>query len=180
MFLSPPDIGTGEKEASRLGSEHDLKIRTGPTESDLEKLMSLHESIYTDELGLDGTYVEEMTGQFREFFRRSEPRERLWIVERDGEVLGSMAVLKWSDDTAVLRWLLLHQDIRGRGLGKGLMKDAIEFSREAGYGKAILWTLDALEAAASIYRSMGFKLVEEEYREKWGHVFKHQRYEMVL
>ncbi|MGA1793918.1 MAG: GNAT family N-acetyltransferase [Thermoplasmatota archaeon] len=161
-----------------MDPERKLKVRTGNDPGDLEKLTELHKAIYTAEYDLDGTYVEEMSEQFREFFQRSDPRERLWIVEKDGKVLGSMAALRWSDDTAVLRWLLIHPDLRGRGLGKRLMKEAIGFSREVGYRKAFLWTLDILKAAASIYRSLGFELAEEEYRNKWGHVFKHQRYEL--
>ncbi|MGA1820374.1 MAG: GNAT family N-acetyltransferase [Thermoplasmatota archaeon] len=160
--------------------EPELNMRTDLVEGDLEKLMTLHRSIYTSEFGFDRTYVEEMSGQFREFFLRKDPRERLWIVDRDGEVLGSMGVLRHSDDTAVLRWLLLHPDIRGRGLGKRLMSFALDFSREVGYKKAFLWTLDILKPAASIYCSLGFELVEEEGREKWGHLFKHQRYELMF
>lgn len=180
VFLSWHDIDTSILEVSSLDPKGELKVRTDHSAGDLEKLTELHQAIYTDEFGLDGTYVEEMSGQFREFFKRSNPRERLWIVERDGEVLGSMAVLRWSDDTAVLRWLLLHPDIRGADLGKRLMREAVDFSREAGFTKAILWTLDVLKGAGPIYRSLGFELVEEEYRDRWGLSLKHQKYEKRL
>ncbi|MGA1872153.1 MAG: GNAT family N-acetyltransferase [Thermoplasmatota archaeon] len=161
-------------------SDEDLTIRAEPRDDDAEGLISLHSSIYTTEFGLDGSYVEEMSAQFIDFFVRKAPHERLWIIEKEGEIMGSMGVLRHSDDTAVLRWLLLHPGIRGRGLGKVLMREAIDFSRDSGYSRAILWTLDILEAASGIYRSFGFEKVEEEYRDKWGRLLLHQMYQLEL
>jgi GNAT superfamily N-acetyltransferase len=91
-----------------------------------------------------------------------------------------MAIVEHTNSEAQLRWLLLYPDIRGLGLGKMLMDDAIAFCRVCGYSSIFLWTEDLLEAAAQLYISKGFLLTEEKTHEIWGARLTEQRYELKL
>jgi len=91
-----------------------------------------------------------------------------------------MAIVEHSKTKAQLRWLLLHPDIRGKGLGKWLMDDAIAFCRSKDYSSIFLWTEDLLEPAAKLYKLKGFQLTEEKTHEIWGAELTEQRYKLKL
>ena len=77
-------------------------------------------------------------------------------MESDGRIMGCVAIVKFSREEAQLRWLLLHPDLRGRGLGRRLVEEAASFCRDGGL--FFLWTVStpALAAAARLYRSICF------------------------
>jgi N-acetylglutamate synthase-like GNAT family acetyltransferase len=102
------------------------------------------------------------------------------MVEHDDEILGTVGVVADTDEKAVIRWLLLHPSVRGHGIGRDLMERSLSFARERGYRAVFLWTVDILQAAASLYLSLGFQIVEEEERGSWGRWLMHQRYLKVL
>ena len=79
-----------------------------------------------------------------------------------------------------MRWLLLHPDLRGRGLGRRLVEEAVAFSREAGYSSIFLWTVDSLPAAAGLYKSAGFREKEKVTHELWGSLVTEVKYELAL
>jgi len=107
-------------------------------------------------------------------------RERIWIVENDGTVSGSIAIVDASTQQAQLRWFLLHPDLRGKGIGRRLMGHGISFSKANGYSMMFLWTTRNLTAAAKLYESFGFHITEEATHEAWGATVTEQQYELNL
>ena len=102
------------------------------------------------------------------------------VHEESNEIMGSMAIVEHTQHEAQLRWLLLHPDIRGRGLGKQLMDEAIAFCQAQNYKSIFLWTEDLLKPAAQLYKSKGFVLTEEKTHKIWGQELTEQRYELKL
>jgi N-acetylglutamate synthase-like GNAT family acetyltransferase len=88
-------------------------------------------------------------------------REKIWIVEQRHTVQGCLAVVKSGEAKAQLRWFLVHPDLRGKGIGKKLLDEAVQFTRENGYTSLFLWTVSILEAANKLYIRTGFRLTEE-------------------
>lgn len=147
---------------------------------DIGYLTYLHGVLYAQEQGWDYTFEAYVAAPLAEFARSHNERERIWIVERDGLVAGSVAIVEASKDSAQLRWFLLHPFLRGQGIGRLLAEEALSFCRASGYSRVFLWTVSALEAAARIYRSLGFQMTEENTHELWGATVTEQRYDLTL
>ena len=104
-----------------------------------------------------------------EFIQNYDPkRERCWMAERDGEIVGSVFLVKKSEAVAKLRLLLVEPSARGLGIGKRLVSECIQFAEQAGYKKMMLWTQSELTAARKIYQEAGFRLAKKEAHQSWG------------
>jgi GNAT superfamily N-acetyltransferase len=157
-----------------------IKIRHEIKPGDIGYIIYLHGQLYAKEIGYDSSFEIYVAKYLIEFARAIKDREKLWIIEKNNEIVGSMAIVEHSKTEAQLRWLLLLPDIRGHGLGKQLMDDAIKFCRLMRYSSIFLWTEDLLEPAARLYKSKGFQLTEEKTHEIWGTELTEQRYELKL
>src|SRR5262249_10489049 len=115
-----------------------------------------------------------------EFVRRGSPRERLWIAERAGRIIGCIAIVTATPESAQLRWFLVDPSARGAGLGKRLLDEAIWFSQACNYDSIILWTVSALGAAAHLYLSAGFRKMEEKPGRMWSIEVVEEKYELRL
>jgi ribosomal protein S18 acetylase RimI-like enzyme len=140
----------------------------------------LHGVIYARERGFDPTFEAYVAGPLSEFVRAGNPRERLWLAERGGRLVGCVAIVAAGPRTAQLRWFLVDPAVRGSGLGKRLLDEAIAFCRDCGYEEVILWTESALAAAARLYRSAGFRKTEEKPGRVWGVDLVEEKYELTL
>ena len=157
-----------------------ITIRNEPKPGDMGYLVYLHGYLYSAEYGFDSSFESYVVGPLSAFMQSRTDRERIWIVEHEKEIVGSVAITKYSDQVAQLRWFLVHPRIRGHGIGKRLVGDAIEFCRDNGYSSVFLWTEDILKEAGKLYESFGFRLAEENARRMWGIELKEQKYELVL
>jgi GNAT superfamily N-acetyltransferase len=136
---------------------------------DIGWIVHRHGVLYAREYGYDERFeaiVAKVAGEFLEHF---DPAcERCWIAERDGQILGSVFIVRLNDDVAKLRLLYLEPEARGLGLGRRLVDECIAFARSAGYRKITLWTQSSLTAARHIYERTGFQLVSSEAHENFG------------
>jgi GNAT superfamily N-acetyltransferase len=157
-----------------------VSLRTELAPGDVGSVVHLHGTLYAREYGFDATFEAYVAGPLAEFVHRASPRERLWIAERDGCLIGSVAVVAASPQTAQLRWFLVAPSARGAGLGKRLLHEAIAFAKERGYDGMILWTVSALATAGHLYRAAGFQKVEEKPGRLWGVEVIEEKYELGL
>ena len=122
--------------------------------------------------------VAEIAAKFiRNFDAR---RERCWIAEKDGEIAGSVFLVKKSAKVAKLRLLLVEPAARGLGIGRRLVDECIRFARQAGYRTITLWTQEELHAAQHIYDKAGFRMVREQPHCAFGIPMVGQIWEMAL
>jgi DNA-binding MarR family transcriptional regulator/N-acetylglutamate synthase-like GNAT family acetyltransferase len=147
---------------------------------DMGWVVHRHGVLYARE-GYDQTFealVAEIAAKFIRDF--DAQRERCWIAERNGEMVGSVLVVKVSKTVAKLRLLLVEPSARGLGLGSRLVQECIRFSRDCGYKRLILWTESKLLAARSIYESAGFAHVKSEPERKFGEDRVFETWELKL
>ena len=136
---------------------------------DMGWVTSANAALYAREYGWDLSYealVARITADFIDNF--NPRRERCWIAELDGERVGSVFVVRKTDEIAKLRLLILDRRARGLGLGRRLVEECLRFAKSAGYSSMTLWTQSILTAARAIYRQAGFRLVAEEPHHSFG------------
>jgi DNA-binding MarR family transcriptional regulator/N-acetylglutamate synthase-like GNAT family acetyltransferase len=137
--------------------------------------------LYTREYGWDQTYealVAQILASFVENF--DETRERSWIAERDGQVIGSVFLMHKTEHVAQLRLLYVEPSARGLGVGRRLVDECLHFARATGYRKLTLWTNDCLVSARKIYLAAGFKLMKEESHHSFGKDLVGQTWDLDL
>ena len=157
-----------------------VSIRTTLSPGDLGAIVSMHGILYAREHGFDATFEAYVAGPLADFVRAGSQRECLWIAERGGQIVGSVAIVAAATDVAQLRWFLVDPTVRGVGLGKQLLDAAIAFSQQHGYRSIILWTVSALTTAAHLYGRAGFTKTESHPRRLWSVDVVEEKYERGL
>ncbi|MGB6385402.1 MAG: helix-turn-helix domain-containing GNAT family N-acetyltransferase [Terriglobales bacterium] len=128
-----------------------------------------HGILYSQEYRYDERFEALVAGIVAEFIENYNPaRERCWMAESNGEIVGSVFLVEKSKKVAKLRMLLVEPSARGMGIGKRLVAECIRFARKASYKTIMLWTQSELTAARKIYQQAGFELVAEEPHSSWG------------
>jgi DNA-binding MarR family transcriptional regulator/GNAT superfamily N-acetyltransferase len=148
---------------------------------DMGWVVQSHGALYASEYGFDSSFeglVAEITAKFLASFDAS--RERCWIAELDGAQVGSVFLVRHTDDVAKIRLLLVDPAGRGQRLGQRLVAECIAFARACGYRKITLWTQSILLAARKIYQDEGFVLVADEANRSFGQSLISETWELEL
>jgi DNA-binding MarR family transcriptional regulator/GNAT superfamily N-acetyltransferase len=142
-----------------------------PHVGDMGWIIHRHGVLYAKEYNWDETFealVAKIAGEFVE--KLDAKRERCWIAEKDGEIVGSVFLVKGDEDgVAKLRLLLVEPSARGLGIGGRLIDECVRFARRVGYKKLTLWTQENLTAARHLYERAGFRLVKSWPNHAFGH-----------
>lgn len=166
----------------RKPKKKEVSIRTDIRPGDIGDIIRHHGLMYEKEYGWDYTFEGYVASSFADFILSGDKkRSRLWIVEEDGNVVGSIGIVgKKGSSEAQLRWFFLLPAYRGKGIGSRLIKNALSYCRSKNFKSVFLWTVTDLEAAVHVYQSVGFKKVEEKIQPLWGKIITQARYDLVL
>ncbi|WP_051571505.1 bifunctional helix-turn-helix transcriptional regulator/GNAT family N-acetyltransferase [Cryptosporangium arvum] len=133
----------------------DVSIRPARI-GELGWVLTRHAEVYQAEYGWPG--FEAAVARIVADLLEPRARSRVWVAERAGRLLGSIACAPEDADTARLRLLLVEPAARGQRLGVRLVDECVAYARAEGYRRIVLHTQDALSAARAIYAKAGFTL----------------------
>lgn len=158
----------------------DITIRYNIKPGDAGYIIYMHGWIYKQEYNYTTAFEGYVAQSFYDFLiRYNADRDRLWVAEHNGEIIGCIGIVGHGD-RAQLRWFLLHPNYRCIGLGKRLLNEAIEFCRGKGYKAAYLDTTDDLDKAIGMYTKVGFVKVAEKENHIWTDNLMELEFELNL
>lgn len=148
---------------------------------DMGWVVHRHGILYAHAYGWDETFEALVAEIVAKFIHNFDPKKEVcWMAEMHGQLVGSVFVVKQSDEVAKLRLLLVEPQARGLGIGARLVDECIRFAQTHGYTKLILWTNSILVGARRIYERAGFVLVESEAHQSFGHDLIGETWELIL
>ena len=158
-----------------------ITIRTDLRPGDIGYIVYLHGRLYKEECDYGVGFEAYVAQGLAEFYKQYDPqKDRVWICELEGRMVGFLALMHRGEDTAQLRYFLLLPEYRGIGLGKKLMGLYMAFLKQAGYRRTYLWTTREQETAIALYKRYGFELTEEVASDTFGKALYEQKYELGL
>lgn len=154
---------------------------TPPGPGDCGWVIQRHGALYAQEHGWDVGFEALVAGIVSRYLVDHDPdREAAWIARCGDERLGSVFCVRKDQRTAQLRLLLVEPRARRLGVGSELVSACIEFARDRGYRRLVLWTNDPLVDARKIYERAGFQLEKEEPHHSFGVDLVGQYWALVL
>lgn len=135
-------------------------LRTYPvqTNEDLASAKFLFEE-YAESLGFDLDFQgfdEELANLPGEY---APPKGYLLLAEYEGQLAGCVALKQLEDPICEMKRLYVRPEFRGLGIGRALAEAVIAQARNIGYTRMRLDTAPSMEAARTLYRSLGFRQI---------------------
>ncbi|EAV46365.1 hypothetical protein SIAM614_11063 [Stappia aggregata IAM 12614] len=142
-------------------------------------IASMHARTHGHIIGMGPTFESVVSKAMAEFMPRvGNPMNNSWSVLENGAVIGSITIdgEDLGNNIAHLRWFILSERLRGKGVGRALLQKALDHSDNLGFDEIHLWTLKGLDAARALYEKNGFTLVEEYDGDQWGKSVTEQKF----
>ena len=142
-------------------------------------IAALHGRTHGPIVGMGPTFESVVARAMAEFMPRiGNAVNNSWSVLDAGEVIGSISIdgEDLDGNVAHLRWFILSERLRGKGLGKVLLAKALEHCDRHGFDEIHLWTLKGLDAARALYERTGFVLADEYVGDQWGKAVTEQMF----
>lgn len=160
-----------------------IDIVRGYVPGAIGRIAEMHGAYYHREWGFGRFFEAKVATELSEFLLRTGSEgDGLWVAVAGGRVEGSIGIdgRGAPEAGAHLRWFIVGDAVRGRGVGRRLLDAALGFCREQGHRRVHLWTFEGLHAARHLYEQAGFVLLEQRRGAQWGTPVDEQHFELRL
>ena len=158
----------------------EIKITRGYVAGSIGRVVELHGTYYNAHWKFGPFFESKVAAELAAFIGRyDKSRDSFWTASLDGRIEGSITIdgIDGTGKGAHLRWFIVSDALRGKGLGNRLIRSAMDFCRDKGYKSVYLWTFEGLNPARHLYEKHGFKLVEQHSGMQWGTEVVEQQFE---
>ena len=166
-----------------MPSDATVTIGRGYIPGVIGRIAALHGTYYAEHWGFGLFFEAKVATELSAFLTAYDAdRDGLWTAAVDGRIEGGVVIdgTHAGDSGAHLRWFILSDAIRGRGVGRQLITRAVDFCVHKRYRKIVLWTFEGLDAARHLYESVGFCLTRQQKGAQWGTEVNEQMFECRL
>ncbi|PXX46984.1 bifunctional helix-turn-helix transcriptional regulator/GNAT family N-acetyltransferase [Undibacterium pigrum] len=158
---------------------NDLSIQCGYCPGVLGRTIEMHAHYYSRNAGFGHFFEAKVASGMADFMGRLDaPRNQIWYAIKDGKIVATIAIdgEDLGSNIAHLRWFIVDDGLRGSGMGRRLLKEAVSFCDEQQFSEIQLWTFNGLDAARRLYEDAGFALIEELTGRQWGEEVIEQKF----
>lgn len=159
----------------------EFNIKSGYIPGSIGRISELHGTYYHDHWGFGLYFEANVATELSEFLQRYDKNsDGIWLATVNGRVEGSIVIdgIHAETEGAHLRWFIISETLRGKGVASKLINGAIDFCKSKGYKKTYLWTFEGLDAARHLYEGGGFKLIRQQRGFCWGTEVVEQYFEL--
>ncbi|MEJ8476055.1 bifunctional helix-turn-helix transcriptional regulator/GNAT family N-acetyltransferase [Roseibium algae] len=170
---------TAKTQEKTIGGADSFKIVEGYQTGMIGDIAALHARTHGSVIGNGPTFESLVSKAMAEFVQRlASPLNNSWSVVVEGQIIGSVTIdgEDLSGNIAHLRWFILSERLRGKGLGRRLLDKALSHCDAHGFNEIHLWTVKGLDAARKLYEQNGFALVDEYDGDQWGKSITEQKF----
>ena len=173
LNIASPAPQSGQRLTSKIAP---LEINSGYTPTIIARTLEMVHTHMHRHFGFGPAFETRVAADLAEFMTRIDnSANQTWHAHQDNRIVGSISIdgqdlgdTDLGDTRAHLRWFVVDKGIRGGGIGKALLSQALEFCDQQGFHETHLWTVKGLEAARKLYQQHGFYLAKEYYGDQWG------------
>jgi len=165
-----------------MKSSPNFIIESGYIPGSIGRIAELHGTYYHIRWNFGLFFEAKVAIELSEFLKRYDVnRDVMWTATIDNRVEASIIIdgIHAQTEGAHLRWFIVSDTLRGKGVGRILLDKAIEFCNQKRYKKVYLWTFEGLDAARHLYEDAGFKLVKQQSGVQWGAEVNEQHFSKV-
>ena len=159
-----------------------FKIESGYIPGSIGRIAELHGLYYHAHWGFGLYFEAKVATELSEFLQRfNKDSDGLWIATVNGRIEGAVAIdgINAENEGAHLRWFIISDVIRGKGIGRELMRLVVDFCKRKGFKKTYLWIFEGLSAARHLYEKSGFHLIKQQSGVQWGQTVNEQYFELI-
>ena len=159
----------------------EIKIESGYMPGSIGRIAELHSTYYYGHWKFGLYFEAKVATELSEFLQRyDKSNDGIWIATVNGRIEGSVVIdgIHAENEGTHLRWFIISDALRGKGVGRKLINKAIDFCKSKGCKKTYLWTFEGLNAARHLYENAGFKLIKQQSGVQWGTTVNEQYFEL--
>ncbi|MCB2149375.1 MAG: GNAT family N-acetyltransferase [Deltaproteobacteria bacterium] len=166
-----------------MAPDPSVTVTRGYIPGAIGRIAELHGTYYATHWGFGLFFEAKVATELSAFLTAYNPdRDALWVATIDGRVEGGIVIdgSHAAESGAHLRWFILSDALRGKGIGRRLIDRAVDFCMGKAYRRIFLWTFEGLDVARHLYESVGFSLTRQQKGSGWGTEVNEQMFECRL